>query len=87
MISLYCFEYGVSPSIFLTRVRGGTCTTAASDLPQTVVHRAITGLLTVDRLGVGRSGQASSVIGAHLAALFYWWFPCMMRSLYRMFRT
>ncbi|KAL8088609.1 protein LEAD-SENSITIVE 1-like [Apium graveolens] len=92
--SLYCFEYGVSPSIFLTRVRGGTCTTAASDSPQTVIHRAMyllqkgfgnydvfqnncedfalycrTGLLTVDRLGVGRSGQASSVIGAPLAAL------------------
>lgn len=28
-----------------------------------------TGLLTLDRLGVGRSGQASSVIGAPLAAL------------------
>ncbi|KAK1388480.1 LRAT domain-containing protein [Heracleum sosnowskyi] len=92
--SLYCFEYGVSPSIFLTRVRGGTCTTAASDSPQTVIHRAMyllqngfgnydvfqnncedfalycrTGLLTVDRLGVGRSGQASTVIGAPLAAL------------------
>ncbi|KAL8109035.1 hypothetical protein AgCh_025217 [Apium graveolens] len=28
-----------------------------------------TGLLTIDRLGVGRSGQASTVIGAPLAAL------------------
>lgn len=92
--SLYSFDYEVSPSIFLTRVRGGTCTTAASDPPQTVIHRAMyllqngfgnydvfqnncedfalyckTGLLTVDRLGVGRSGQASTVIGAPLAAL------------------
>lgn len=92
--SLYCFEYGVSPSVFLTRVRGGTCTIAPSDPAQAVIHRAMyllqngfgnydvfqnncedfalycrTGLLTVDRLGVGRSGQASSVIGAPLAAL------------------
>ncbi|KAI3449289.1 hypothetical protein Pfo_005954 [Paulownia fortunei] len=92
--SLYCFEYGVSPSVFIAKVRGGTCTTAASDPADTVIHRAMyllqngfgnydvfqnncedftlyckTGLLTVDRLGVGRSGQASSVIGAPLAAL------------------
>lgn len=92
--SLYCFEYGVSPSVFLAKVRGGTCTTAAADPPETVIHRAMyllqngfgnydvfqnncedfalyckTGLLTLDRLGVGRSGQASSVIGAPLAAL------------------
>ncbi|KAK6142685.1 hypothetical protein DH2020_023033 [Rehmannia glutinosa] len=92
--SLYCFEYGVSPSVFIAKVRGGTCTTAPSDLADTVTHRAMyllqngfgnydvfqnncedfalyckTGLLTVDRLGVGRSGQASSVIGAPLAAL------------------
>lgn len=92
--SLYCFEYEVSPSVFLAKVRGGTCTTAASDPPETVIHRAMyllqngfgnydvfqnncedftlyckTGLLTLDRLGVGRSGQASSVIGAPLAAL------------------
>lgn len=92
--SLYCFEYGVTPSMFLAKVRGGTCTTAASDPPETVIHRAMhllqngfgnydvfqnncedfalyckTGLLTIDRLGVGRSGQASSVIGAPLAAL------------------
>lgn len=92
--SLYSFEYNVSPSIFLAKVRGGTCTTAPSDPPQTVIHRAMhlfrngfgnydvfqnncedfalyckTGLLTIDRLGVGRSGQASSVIGAPLAAL------------------
>ncbi|KAJ4839119.1 hypothetical protein Tsubulata_014930 [Turnera subulata] len=92
--SLYCFEYGVTPSVFLTRVRGGTCTTAASDPADAVVHRAMyllqngfgnydvfqnncedfalyckTGLLIMDRLGVGRSGQASSVIGAPLAAI------------------
>nr|XP_027115494.1 uncharacterized protein LOC113733341 [Coffea arabica] len=92
--SLYSFEYGVTPSVFFAKVRGGTCTTAASDPPETVIHRAMyllqngfgnydvfqnncedfalyckTGLLTVDSLGVGRSGQASSVIGAPLAAL------------------
>ncbi|XP_073144466.1 protein LEAD-SENSITIVE 1 [Henckelia pumila] len=92
--SLYCFEYGVRPSIFMAKVRGGTCTTAASDPVEEVIHRAMyllqngfgnydvfqnncedftlyckTGLLTVDHLGLGRSGQASSVIGAPLAAL------------------
>ncbi|GAV71129.1 LRAT domain-containing protein [Cephalotus follicularis] len=75
-------------------VRGGTCTTAASDSPETVIHRAMyllqngfgnydmfqnncedfalyckTGLLVVDNQGVGRSGQASSIIGAPLAAI------------------
>ncbi|KAK4418491.1 hypothetical protein Salat_2261900 [Sesamum alatum] len=39
--SLYAFEYGVSPSVFIAKVRGGTCTTAASDPPHTVVHRAM----------------------------------------------
>lgn len=92
--SLYCFEYGAAPSVFIAKVRGGTCTTATSDPPATVVHRAMyllqngfgnydvfqnncedfamyckTGLLIVDRTGVGRSGQASSVIGAPLAAI------------------
>ncbi|XP_009599837.1 protein LEAD-SENSITIVE 1-like [Nicotiana tomentosiformis] len=92
--SLYIFEYGVSPSVFLTKVRGGTCTTAVSDPSEMVIHRAMyllqngfgnydvfqnncedfalyckTGLVTVDRLGVGSSGQASSVVGAPLAAL------------------
>ncbi|OVA01488.1 LRAT-like domain [Macleaya cordata] len=91
---LYCFEYGVTPSVFLSKVRGGTCTTATSDPPETVIHRAMyllqngfgnydvfqnncedfamyckTGLLILDKSGVGRSGQASSVIGAPLAAL------------------
>ncbi|XP_073062302.1 protein LEAD-SENSITIVE 1-like [Primulina eburnea] len=92
--SLYCFEYGVRPSFFIAKVRGGTCTTAASDPVEAVIHRAMyllqngfgnydvfqnncedftlyckTGLLSVDHLGIGRSGQASSVIGAPLAAL------------------
>lgn len=92
--SLYCFEYGVTPSVFLAKVRGGTCTTAASDPPETTIHRAMyllqngfgnydifqnncedfalyckTGLLIMDKQGVGRSGQASSAIGAPLAAL------------------
>ncbi|XP_010522903.1 PREDICTED: uncharacterized protein LOC104801360 [Tarenaya hassleriana] len=92
--SLYLFEYGVSPSVFLTKVRGGTCTTASSDPPEAVIHRTMyllqngfgnydifqnncedfalyckTGLLIMDKLGVGRSGQASSVVGAPLAAL------------------
>ena len=39
--SLYRFEYGVSPSIFLTKIRDGTCTTALSDPPETVIHRAM----------------------------------------------
>ncbi|KAK6918171.1 LRAT domain [Dillenia turbinata] len=92
--SLYYFEYGVTPSVFLTKVRGGTCSTAQSDPPEMVIHRAMyllqngfgnydvfqnncedfalyckTGLLIADNLGVGRSGQASSVIGAPLAAI------------------
>ncbi|KAL8554102.1 hypothetical protein ACS0TY_002357 [Phlomoides rotata] len=92
--SLYSFEYGVSPSLFIANVRGGTCSIAASDPAETVIHRAMyllqngfgnynvfqnncedfalyckTGLLTMDRLGAGRSGQASSVIGAPLAAI------------------
>lgn len=92
--SLYCFKYGVSPSLFIANVRGGTCSIAASDPDETVVHRAMyllqngfgnynvfqnncedfalyckTGLLTMDRLGGGRSGQASSLIGAPLAAI------------------
>ncbi|KAJ4895138.1 NC domain-containing protein-related [Raphanus sativus] len=92
--SLHRFEYGVSPSVFLTKVRGGTCTTAQSDPTDSVIHRAMyllqngfgnydvfknncedfalyckTGLLIMDKLGVGRSGQASSVVGAPLAAV------------------
>ncbi|XP_021893081.1 uncharacterized protein LOC110811035 [Carica papaya] len=92
--SIYCFEYGASPSVFLAKVRGGTCTTAPSDSPDAVIHRAMyllqngfgnydifqnncedfalyckTGLLIMEKLGVGRSGQASSVVGAPLAAI------------------
>ncbi|KAL0732212.1 hypothetical protein Bca4012_008421 [Brassica carinata] len=92
--SLYRFEYGVSPSVFLTKLRGGTCTTAQPDPTDSVIHRAMhllqngfgnydifknncedfalyckTGLLIMDKLGVGRSGQASSIVGAPLAAV------------------
>lgn len=92
--SLYCFEYGVPASVFLAKVRGGTCTTAESDPPETVIHRAMyllqngfgnydvfrnncedfalyckTGLLIVENTSMGRSGQASSLVGAKLAAL------------------
>ncbi|XP_057967514.1 protein LEAD-SENSITIVE 1-like [Malania oleifera] len=92
--SLYLFEYGVASSVFLTKLRGGTCTIAQSDPPEAVVHRAMfllqngfgnydvfknncedfamyckTGLLVVDSTGLGRSGQASSFIGAPLAAI------------------
>ncbi|KAG1360709.1 hypothetical protein COCNU_09G001720 [Cocos nucifera] len=92
--SLHRFEYGVPPSVFLAKVRGGTCTTAESDPPETVISRAMfllqngfgnydlfenncedfalyckTGLLSLDELGIGRSGQASSFIGVPLAAL------------------
>ncbi|KAI3693467.1 hypothetical protein L6452_33302 [Arctium lappa] len=86
---LYSFEYGVTPAVFLAKVRGGTCTTAISDGVDTVIHRAMrllqngfgkydvfqnncedfalyckTGLLIVDKVGCGRSGQAASVLGA-----------------------
>ncbi|KAG6498298.1 protein LEAD-SENSITIVE 1-like [Zingiber officinale] len=92
--SLYSFEYGVPASVFLAKVRGGTCTTAASDSPDTVINRAMyllqngfgnydvfdhncedfalyckTGLLSVEELGIGASGQASSLFGVPLAAL------------------
>ncbi|KAK7285761.1 hypothetical protein RJT34_20542 [Clitoria ternatea] len=103
--SLYCFEYGVSPSVFLTKIRGGTCTTALCDPPETVIHRAMyllqngfgnydvfqnncedfalyckTGLLILDKQGVGRSGQASSIIGAPLAAMLSSPFKLLMPS-------
>ncbi|KAI9121195.1 hypothetical protein K1719_008228 [Acacia pycnantha] len=92
--SLYCFEYEVSPSVFMAKIRGGTCTIEPSDPVETVIHRAMyllqngfgsydvfqnncedfalyckTGLLIVDKQGVGRSGQASFVIGAPLATV------------------
>jgi len=103
--SLFRYEYGVSQLVFLAHLRGGTCTTAESDPPAEVIHRASyllesgfgnyhllqnncedfalyckTGLLTLDKiktahigktgrshqkkankLGVGASGQVSSV--------------------------
>ncbi|KAL6959756.1 hypothetical protein U1Q18_039911 [Sarracenia purpurea var. burkii] len=37
---LYIFQYAVSPVLFLTKARGGTCTLAASDPPEDVLHRA-----------------------------------------------
>lgn len=92
--SLYRFEYEVTPLAFLIKLRGGTCTTAGSDPPRAVIHRAMyllqngfgnydvfknncedfaiyckTGLLILDQSALGRSGQASCVIGAPLAAI------------------
>ncbi|XP_071697783.1 protein LEAD-SENSITIVE 1-like [Rutidosis leptorrhynchoides] len=92
--ALYSFEYGVTPTVFLAKVRGGSCTTATSDYPDVVIHRAMyllqngfgnydvfqrncedfalyckTGILTIENLGIGTSGQASSLFGAPLAAI------------------
>ncbi|KAH6769211.1 NC domain-containing protein-like protein [Perilla frutescens var. frutescens] len=39
--SLYRFEYGVSREAFIAKLRGGTCTTAKSDPPEAVIHRAM----------------------------------------------
>ncbi|KAL8546103.1 hypothetical protein ACS0TY_005994 [Phlomoides rotata] len=39
--SLYRFEYGVSKCVFIAKIRGGTCTTAKSDPPEAVIHRAM----------------------------------------------
>ncbi|CAL9080471.1 unnamed protein product, partial [Musa acuminata var. zebrina] len=39
--ALYRFEYGVPPSVFLAKLRGGTCTTAESDPPDSVIDRAM----------------------------------------------
>lgn len=38
--SLYLFHYAVSPAFFIAKARGGTCTLAASDAPDVVLHRA-----------------------------------------------
>lgn len=38
--SLYLFDYAVSPAFFLAKARGGTCTLAASDPSDVVIHRA-----------------------------------------------
>uniref|UniRef100_A0A1J3H9Q5 LRAT domain-containing protein n=1 Tax=Noccaea caerulescens TaxID=107243 RepID=A0A1J3H9Q5_NOCCA len=37
---LYLFDYGVSPAIFMTKLRGGVCTTATSDPSDQVISRA-----------------------------------------------
>ncbi|KAI3518713.1 hypothetical protein L1887_07525 [Cichorium endivia] len=37
---LYRFEYSANLGVFMAKVRGGTCTLAASDPPETVIHRA-----------------------------------------------
>jgi hypothetical protein len=37
---LYIFQYSVSPALFLAKARGGTCTLAASDPTEDVLHRA-----------------------------------------------
>lgn len=39
--ALYKYEYVVTPTVFLAKVRGGTCTIAKSDDPDTVMHRVI----------------------------------------------
>ncbi|VAH07830.1 unnamed protein product [Triticum turgidum subsp. durum] len=38
--ALYRFEYDVNPALFLAKVRGGTCTLAATDPDEVVVRRA-----------------------------------------------
>lgn len=37
---LYLFEYGVSSALFLAKGRGGTCSLAAADPAEDVLHRA-----------------------------------------------
>ncbi|KAL7125670.1 hypothetical protein ABFS83_14G132100 [Erythranthe nasuta] len=67
--SLYCFEYGdCSSSNVLLQNGFGNYHVFQNNCEDFALY-CKTGLLTVDRLGVGRSGQASSVIGAPLAAL------------------
>ncbi|KAL8468616.1 hypothetical protein ACS0TY_031710 [Phlomoides rotata] len=39
--SLRRYEYGVSRCAFMAKIRGGTCTTAKSDDPEAVIHRAM----------------------------------------------
>lgn len=38
--NLYLFHYKVSPAFFIAKARGGTCTLAASDASDDVLHRA-----------------------------------------------
>ncbi|KAI7753424.1 hypothetical protein M8C21_022811 [Ambrosia artemisiifolia] len=37
---LYRFKYEASPQFLIAKLRGGTCTTARSDPPEEVIHRA-----------------------------------------------
>jgi hypothetical protein len=39
--SLHRYKYGVSPSVFLAKARGGTCSIAKSDPPEAVIRRAL----------------------------------------------
>ncbi|XAR70130.1 hypothetical protein NMG60_11026898 [Bertholletia excelsa] len=39
--SLFRFEYGVALPLFLAKLRGGTCSTAKSDVPEVVIDRAM----------------------------------------------
>ncbi|KAI7753426.1 hypothetical protein M8C21_022813 [Ambrosia artemisiifolia] len=39
--SLYLYQYGVNKCVHVSKLRGGTSTTAPSDPPQDVVHRAM----------------------------------------------
>lgn len=39
--SVYRFEYGVSSLAFVGNIRGGTCTTAKSDSPKSVIYRGM----------------------------------------------
>ncbi|KAL2933438.1 Retinoic acid receptor responder protein 3 [Bienertia sinuspersici] len=91
---LYRFEYNANPTLFVAKLRGGTCTLATSDADEVVVHRAKflldngfgfynvfknncedfaiyckTGLVVVDQVTMGQSGQAVSLIGGPLAAV------------------
>ncbi|CAH2072618.1 unnamed protein product [Thlaspi arvense] len=47
---LYLFHYSISPAIFMTKLRGGTCTTATSDPSDEVISRA---KLLLSRNGFG----------------------------------
>ncbi|CAH9110695.1 unnamed protein product [Cuscuta epithymum] len=43
---LYRFEYGQRSLVLLAKLRGGTCTTAESDPPETVIRRAMDSFTT-----------------------------------------
>lgn len=67
--SLYQFEYGVHPSVFLAKLRGGTCTTAQADPPETVVLIYIIGykIFLIGRIVIHK------VIGFHFRNLILLW--------------